>query len=296
MSRKNIKYQRTPQTHTYTQTHTTKKDWQFIKKIGSKFEIKINLKISICLAEKSCMICEFLHQYKGWEIKLFQLFSHCLIRGIVKWIHCFFSQSILKMFRRSKWNDDYYCEGFICTTEKDGIERPQHILCSVIFPNANLKPFLLNLHIKRLHGVTESGNDNETLMMKKAHFDHQETLPKLWFTSTGNWLKRKKTQIITEELVKPFVLEVVKIILGKDMERWYSNFYWYHQELNCWYEPRYFGASDWWYQSRSHENIIATERMHRVSHSNQLTTVVFYIKNEEVLENIWFFQPLRTAT
>lgn len=89
VSRKNIKCQRTPQTHTYTQTHTTKKDWQFIKKIGSKFKIKISLKISIYLAETSCMTGE-LHQFKGWEIWLFQLFSHCLICGIVKWIHCFF--------------------------------------------------------------------------------------------------------------------------------------------------------------------------------------------------------------
>lgn len=218
VSRKNIKYQRTPQTHTYTQTHTTK-DWQFIKKIGSKIKIKISLKISIYLAETSCVTCELLHQFKGLEIWIFQLFSHCLICGIVKWIHCFFFVFHRAYSKRpSKWNDDYYCDGFICTIEKNGIERPQCILYSAIFPNANLKPFLLNLHFKRVHGMTESGNDNETLMVKNAHFDHQETLPKLWFTSTGNWLKRKTTQIITEELVKPFVLEVVKTILGKDME------------------------------------------------------------------------------
>lgn len=81
---------------------------------------------------------------------------------------------------------------------------------------------------------------------------------------------------------------------GKIWNGWCSNFYWCHQELNCWYEPRYSRANDW-YQSKSHENSNATEWMPEVAHCNQLITIVFYIKNEEVLENILFFQPLKTT-
>ena len=75
-----------------------------------------------------------------------------------------------------KWNDGYVRYGFTCTTEKDGTQRPQFVLCNVVFSNANLKPSKLDEHFKNLHGGLEAGYDVESLKVKIARFDSAGTL------------------------------------------------------------------------------------------------------------------------
>ncbi|KAK8389755.1 hypothetical protein O3P69_009033 [Scylla paramamosain] len=135
------------------------------------------------------------------------------------------------MSKKLKWNDDYVKYGFTCATEKDETQRPQCILCSTLFPNANLKPSKLDEHSKNKHGGRDAGNDIVTLIDKKARFDQAGTLPTYGFSPTEKPLlrasyqdeyqiaKSKKPYTIGEELIKPCALEMAKIVLGKEAEK-----------------------------------------------------------------------------
>ncbi|XP_076315873.1 protein FAM200C-like [Tachypleus tridentatus] len=135
------------------------------------------------------------------------------------------------MSKKRKWNDEYVKFGFTCTTEKDGTQRPQCILCSTLFSNANLKPSKLDEHFKNKHGGRDAENDIVTLRVKRARFDQVGTLPTYGFSPTEKPLlrasyevayqiaKSKKPHTIGEELIKPCALEMAKIVLGKEAEK-----------------------------------------------------------------------------
>ncbi|XP_076325489.1 protein FAM200C-like [Tachypleus tridentatus] len=135
------------------------------------------------------------------------------------------------MSKKRKWNDEYVKFGFTCTTEKDGTQRPQCILCSTLFSNANLKPSKLDEHFKNKHGGRDAGNDIVTLRVKRARFDQVGTLPTYGFLPTEKPLlrasyevayqiaKSKKPHTIGEELIKPCALEMAKIVLDKEAEK-----------------------------------------------------------------------------
>ena len=80
------------------------------------------------------------------------------------------------MSKRRKWNDDDVSFGFTCTTGNDGLQKPQCILCSVVFSNSNLKPSKLHEHFKNKHGGADvgghdvGGHDVGSLKIKKSSF------------------------------------------------------------------------------------------------------------------------------
>ena len=82
------------------------------------------------------------------------------------------------MFKKRKWSEDYVKHGFTCLTETDGTERPQCILCSKVLSNANLKLSRLKEHFDNRHGGAKSGNDLNTLKIKRIRFDQSGTLEK----------------------------------------------------------------------------------------------------------------------
>ena len=65
--------------------------------------------------------------------------------------------------------------------KKDGTERPQCILCSKVFLNANLKPSRLKEHLNNHLGGAKSGNDLNTLKIKMARFHQSGSLEKHGF-------------------------------------------------------------------------------------------------------------------
>ena len=65
--------------------------------------------------------------------------------------------------------------------ESEGDERPQCILCNVVFRNANMKPSRLKEHFNHKHGGV--GQDSESLKIKRARFDSMGTLEKWGFVS-----------------------------------------------------------------------------------------------------------------
>ena len=99
------------------------------------------------------------------------------------------------------------------------------MLCNILFSNSNLKPSKLAEHFQNKHGGnTKTGNDLDSLKAKRTRYDIKGTLPKLGFTPVDKPLllasfkvayevaKMKKPHTIAETLIKPCILETVKII------------------------------------------------------------------------------------
>ena len=81
-----------------------------------------------------------------------------------------------------KWKKEYSQFGFTATTV-DGVERPQCILCDIVFCNFNLKPSKLSEHFKNKHEEMGAGYNAETLKIKRALYDQNGTLSKMEFIS-----------------------------------------------------------------------------------------------------------------
>ena len=81
-----------------------------------------------------------------------------------------------------KWKEECSKFGFTASTV-DEVEKPQCILCDVVFCNANLKPSKLSEHFRNKHGEVEAGYDAETLKTKRARYEKNGTLSKMGFTS-----------------------------------------------------------------------------------------------------------------
>ncbi|KAK3885513.1 hypothetical protein Pcinc_010254 [Petrolisthes cinctipes] len=215
------------------------------------------------------------------------------------------------MSKKRKWNDDYVKYGFTCATEKDGTQRPQCILCSTLFSNANLKPSKLDEHFKNKHGGRDAGNNIVTLIAKRARFDQAGTLPTYGFSPTEKSLLRafyqvayqiaklKKPHTIGEELIKPCVLEMAKIVLGKEAEKKLQQVSLSNDVIH----NRIIDLSD-----DILEQVVAdikaspvkislqVDESTDVSNCCQLLAVVRYVKKKKVEDNFLFCQSLKTTT
>ena len=116
--------------------------------------------------------------------------------------------------KKRKWREEYTHFGFTMTKSSDGDERPQCILCNVLFCNANMKPSRLKEHFNNKHGGVKPGQDSESLKIKRVCFDSSGTLPKMGFVLADKPLllasykvayeiaKNKKQHTIAEKLIK----------------------------------------------------------------------------------------------
>lgn len=135
------------------------------------------------------------------------------------------------MSKKRQWKDDYVAYGFTCTTEKDGVQRPQCILCCKLFSNSNLKPSKLYEHFRNQHGGESAGYSLNILKSKKTRFDACGTIAKFNLVTVEKPLleasyqiaylcaKNKKSHTIAEELVKPCALEIAKILLDSEAQK-----------------------------------------------------------------------------
>ena len=129
-----------------------------------------------------------------------------------------------------KWKEEYSKFGFTATTV-DEVEKPQCILCDVVFCNAYLKPLKFSEHFRNKHGGVEVGYDAETLETKRARFEKSGTFPKIGFTNVEkphfltfyrvayHIAKAMKPHTFAKEVVKPCVIDMADIILGNNVAR-----------------------------------------------------------------------------
>ncbi|XP_059097468.1 protein FAM200C-like [Tigriopus californicus] len=117
--------------------------------------------------------------------------------------------------------------GFTCLTERDGIDRPQCMLCNLVMSNGNLKPSGLKEHLESKH-KDHVGTSIEAFKLKRVRYDQKATLSSYGFSAPRKPLleasykvsymiaREKKPHTIGETLVKPCALEMAKIVLGED--------------------------------------------------------------------------------
>ena len=133
--------------------------------------------------------------------------------------------------KKRKWSDEYVQYGFTCITENDGSQRPNCIICNAKLSNSSLAPAKLREHFLKLHG--DGKYKNTTLAefkVKRARFDEKATLPVLGFVPINKPIltasyevayliaKQGKPHTIGGTLIKPAVLKMANIMLGKAAE------------------------------------------------------------------------------
>ena len=215
------------------------------------------------------------------------------------------------MPKKRKWNDSYVQYGFTFITEKDGTQRPQCVLCCTTFSNANLKPSKLDEHFQNRHGGKTAGNDIATLQVKKARFDRAGTLPSYGFSppekpllrasyeATYQIAKSKKPHTVGEELIKPCILRMADIVLGKEAVKKLqqvslSNDVTHNRIVDM--------SEDILEQIISDINAspvkisLQVDESTDVSNCSQLIAVVRYVKKKEIEESFLFCQSLKTTS
>ena len=217
--------------------------------------------------------------------------------------------------KKRKWNDAYVQYGFTFITEKDGTQRPQCVLCGTMFPNSNLKPSKLNEHFKNRHGGVNAGNDIATLQVKRARFDRAGTLRMYGFSSPEKPIllasceaayqivKSKKPHTVGEELIKPCILKIADIVLGKEAAKEAAKKLQQVSLSNDVIQNRIIDMSE-----DILEQVIADikaspvtislqlDESTDVSNCSQLIAVVRYVKNKKIEESFLFCQSLETTT
>ena len=214
------------------------------------------------------------------------------------------------MPEKRKWDDDYVCYSFTCTKEADGTGRPQCILCSTVFSNANLKPSRLNEHFNNRHGGTDAGHDLNSLNIKRERFDRSGTLPKRGFVPVEKPLlqasydiaflfaKNKKLHTIAEELVKPCALKMVKTVLGSDTEKKLkqvplSNDIIHSRIIDMSRNILQQVITDM--KASPVKVSIQLDESTDVNFCNQLLVFVRYVKEKKVVEEFLFYEPQETT-
>ncbi|XP_045120470.1 protein ZBED8-like [Portunus trituberculatus] len=212
------------------------------------------------------------------------------------------------MSKKRKWNDECVKFGFTCATEKGGTQRPQCILCTTLFSNANLKPSKFDEHFKNKHGGRDAGNGVVTLRAKKARFDQVGTLPTYGFSPTEKPLlrasyeaayqiaKSKKPHTVGEELIKPCALETAKIVLGKEAEKklqvFVSNDVIHNRIIDMSGDILEQVVAD--IKDSPVKISLQVDESTDVSNCCQLLVVVRYVKEKKVEESFLFCQSLKT--
>ena len=132
---------------------------------------------------------------------------------------------------KKKWSENYVQYDFTCATKSDGTQYPQCMLWNVKLSNSSLVPTKLREHFTKVHGI---GKYNDTTLtqfkQKRARFDANATITSYGFVSVDKPIlttshevasliaKQGKPDIIGETLVKPAVMQLAKIMLGKEAE------------------------------------------------------------------------------
>ncbi|XP_025424433.1 zinc finger BED domain-containing protein 5-like [Sipha flava] len=125
--------------------------------------------------------------------------------------------------------DDYVKFGFTFI-EKDGVQKPQCVICHIVLSNDALRPSRLERHLTTAHPMLK-GKPKEFFVAKK------NSLSKIKIDHTGEFqqnnkknveasyhiafmvAQQKKPHTLGETLIKPSILKAVEIVLGEENKR-----------------------------------------------------------------------------
>ena len=127
--------------------------------------------------------------------------------------------------KKRKYQDNYLNFGFTYLIQ-DGLQIPQCVLCMKTFSNSTMKPAPLKQHLANAHPSMISKNQS-FFELKLSNLKRQKLDITGMFWQTNNAsvdasfaialhvAKAKKAHTIGETLLKPCILESVKLMLGE---------------------------------------------------------------------------------
>jgi hypothetical protein len=126
--------------------------------------------------------------------------------------------------RKNRKQDNYFDFGFT-STEGDGEERPQYVLCMKLLPSECMLLSKLKRHLKTTHpGVVSKSYDYfsrklKELNQQKGSFYKQASIPSnaliASYKAAHRIAKYNKPHIIAEELILPAAVDMVNIMIGE---------------------------------------------------------------------------------
>ncbi|XP_040275822.1 protein ZBED8-like [Bufo bufo] len=214
--------------------------------------------------------------------------------------------------KKSKWSDEYVQYGFTCITERDGSQRPNCMICNAKLSNSSLAPAKLREHFLKLHG--DGKYKNTTLAefkVRRTRFDEKASLPVLGFVPINKPIliasyevayliaKQGKPHTIGETLIKPAVLKMANIMLGKAAEVKLSQIPLSNNTISDRIEDM---SKDILAQivadliSSPAKFSLQVDETTDVSNLSQLAVFVRYVKDDVIKEEFLFCKPLTTTT
>ncbi|XP_042224418.1 protein ZBED8-like, partial [Homarus americanus] len=130
------------------------------------------------------------------------------------------------MSKRRKYSEDYLNIGFTTMLAKNGVEKPQCVLCDVVLSADSMKPLKLKRHLETKH-PEHSEKDLEffkrhELRLKRQKLDASGSFQQQSAAAVEasyevalEIAKQKKPHTIGETLIKPCILKMVKLVLGE---------------------------------------------------------------------------------
>ncbi|KRZ92366.1 SCAN domain-containing protein 3 [Trichinella sp. T8] len=135
--------------------------------------------------------------------------------------------------KKRKYDAEYIKYGFVAI-EKNGVEVPQCVVCLDTLSNNALRPTRLQRHLHNRHPelskkpveyfCAKRDSLSQMRLDKKGKYN-QETAKavKVSYEIAKLIAKNKKPHTIGENLVKPCIVNAVKILLGDDMAKQFKN-------------------------------------------------------------------------
>ena len=127
--------------------------------------------------------------------------------------------------KKRKYQDNYLDLGFIYLIEDD-LQIPQCVVCMKTFSNSTMKPASLKQHLANAHQSMISKNrsffESKLSSLKRQKLDQtgmfrrtNKAAVHASYTIALHVAKTKKPHNIGETLLKPCILETVKLVLGE---------------------------------------------------------------------------------
>jgi hypothetical protein len=121
-------------------------------------------------------------------------------------------------------NDDSYLDFGFMSTEVDGEERPQCVLCMKVLASECMLPSKLKRHLETTHPSIVSKSHHyfsrklKELNQQKGSFYKQASIPSnallASYKAAHRIVKWKKPHTIAEELILPAAVDMVNIMIG----------------------------------------------------------------------------------
>uniref|UniRef100_K7GAE1 Uncharacterized protein n=1 Tax=Pelodiscus sinensis TaxID=13735 RepID=K7GAE1_PELSI len=119
---------------------------------------------------------------------------------------------------KRKYSADYIKFGFTCQ-EKEGVDLPQCVICSVL-GNDSMKPAKLKLHLEKCHpNLLQKDEDYSEQRLSGAIYNKTSNAVRTSYIVAYKVAQAKKPHTIVEQLVLRCAKEMVRLVLGEEAAR-----------------------------------------------------------------------------